>query len=651
MLLGPAQAASAVVALRAVDDDGAATPFDCNAPTAGSAFATISAAVTASSAGDFIKVCPGAYNEQVTVNKSLTLLGAQAGVDARDPARTGAAGTESVATGALNAGKTPFSVTANNVTIDGFTVEDATSSINLGFGIVLGGGTSGQVFRNNVVTNNIAGLSLGSDSTTIQHNVFKSNNKAGPVSGTGIYTDQFNAGSPLTFVMIDGNDFSANQNVGVLLGSTDATKPDSNITVSANTFENNGNGFLALDWTGSTFSRNVVTGSSGSQVVLGGGVVNSTVAQNVITGGAARGVRVGNFGGGPANSIVNASCNNISGNGTRGLEVDAASYTGTLDAGFNWWGSPTGPTIPSNPGGTGQVVLDSGGHVSFAPFLTSGVDSDPATVGFQCLPRVSVADAGITEGNSGSATVDVPVTLDTPSSGSVVVEVATEDGSATAGSDYTATSATLTFTSGETSKTVSVPVAGDTALEPDETFNVRISTSTGAGIGDGVGVATIANDDALPTPAVPPGQVADLTAPVASALKFQPSSFPAATSGPSVVAAAAKKPRKTGAKVTYGLTEAATTTFTVERAVAGRISRGTCRPQTRANRSGRRCTLFRPVPGSFTHAGGVNVNSFRFTGRLGGKTLKPASYRLNAVPADAAGNVGQTVRASFTIKR
>ena len=57
-----AQPASAVVVLRVVDDDGQATPLDCNAGGAASAHTTITAAVTASSAGDFIKVCPGTYN-------------------------------------------------------------------------------------------------------------------------------------------------------------------------------------------------------------------------------------------------------------------------------------------------------------------------------------------------------------------------------------------------------------------------------------------------------------------------------------------------------------------------------------------------------------------------------------------------------------
>ena len=619
------QPASAAVVLRVVDDDGQATPFDCNAGGAGSALTTIGAAVTASAAGDFVKVCPGTYNEQVTVNKALTLLGAQAGVDARG--RSGVAGTESIVRGAGTPRTTPFNVTASSVTIDGFTVQDQTDSNNLGFGIFLTAGLTGEIVRNNIVQNNIAGLSLGSDNTTIQRNVFRNNNQPGPISGTGIYTDQFQAGGTLSNVTIDNNDFSGNLNVGVLLGSTAAASPASNVDVSQNTFTGNGNGFLAFNWVFGDFLRNAVTASAGSQVLLGGGVSNATLTENTVSGGSARGIRVGDFGGGGTNSLVTARCNSITGNTAAGLEIDSAAgaYTGTLAASFNWWGSATGPTIASNPGGTGQSIVDPGAQVAFTPFLTNGTDTDPATPGFQCLPRASAADATIAEGDSGTATVDVPVTLDNPSSSTVTIAFETQDGTATAGSDYSATSGTLTFSAGEQSKVVSVPVSGDTVLEPDETFTVKLSSPSGASIADDTGTVTISNDEPQP----------DVTDPVAGGLRLRPSSF---------------KPRA-GTTISYTLSEAATTTFTVERVLPGRVKGGECRRESTSNRTGRRCKLFKRVRGRFTHQGAAGPNSLRFKGRVGGRKLAPGSYRLNAAPKDAAGNVGRKARAAFKIKR
>ena len=620
-----AQPASAVVVMRVVDDDGAATPLDCNAGAPASAHTTISAAVTAAVAGDFIKVCPGTYNEQVTVNKALTLMGAQAGVDARG--RSGAAGTESIVRGAGTPRTTPFNVTASTVTIDGFTVQDQTDSNNLGFGIFLTAGLTGETVRNNIVQNNIAGLSLGSDNTTIQHNVFRNNNNAGPISGTGIYSDQFQAGGTLSNVTIGANEFTGNQNVGVLLGSTTAASPATNVGVIQNTFTDNGNGFLAFNWGLGVFFGNTVTGSTGSQVLLGGGVNNVTLTENTISGGAARGIRVGDFGGGGTNSLVTARCNSITGNAGAGLEIDSAAgaFTGTLNATFNWWDSSTGPTIASNPGGTGESIVDPGAEVAYTPFLTSGVDSEPETPGFQCEPRASAADATIAEGGSGTATVDIPVTLDNPSPNTVTIAFETQDGTATAGSDYTTTAGTLTFAVGEQRKVVSVPVAGDTVLEPDETFTVKLSAPSNATIADDTGLVTITNDEPQP----------DLTAPVAGDLRLRPSGF---------------RP-STGTTINYTLSEAATTTFTVERVLPGRRKGGKCRRESKSNRTGRRCKRFKRVRGTFTHQGAAGGNSLKFNGRVGGRKLRPGSYRLSAVPKDAAGNVGGRARASFRVKR
>ena len=73
----------------------------------------------------------------------------------------------------------------------------------------------------------------------------------------------------------------------------------------------------------------------------------------------------------------------------------------------------------------------------------------------------------------------------------MTVDYATENGTATAGTDYTATSGTLTFAPGETAKTVEVPVADDTVSDDGETLTLALSNPSGAGIwsegGDGHG--------------------------------------------------------------------------------------------------------------------------------------------------------------------
>jgi len=111
---------------------------------------------------------------------------------------------------------------------------------------------------------------------------------------------------------------------------------------------------------------------------------------------------------------------------------------------------------------------------------------------------LSVGDASITEGASGTANATFPVTRTGSLTAPASVRIKTTDATATAPADYTALAAqTLSFTAGQASRTVSVPVAGDTTLEGDETFTLDLSTPlSGATIADAQGVATIADDEA-----------------------------------------------------------------------------------------------------------------------------------------------------------
>src|SRR5436309_2793528 len=63
----------------------------------------------------------------------------------------------------------------------------------------------------------------------------------------------------------------------------------------------------------------------------------------------------------------------------------------------------------------------------------------------------------------------------------VSVDYATSDGSAKAGSDYTATSGTLTFAPGETSKTFAVPVTDDAIVNGPRTVNLKLSHPVASG--------------------------------------------------------------------------------------------------------------------------------------------------------------------------
>ena len=120
----------------------------------------------------------------------------------------------------------------------------------------------------------------------------------------------------------------------------------------------------------------------------------------------------------------------------------------------------------------------------------------PLTVTVPGPAALSVADASVDEGPG--AVLDFAVTLDRERHAAVTVDYATSDETATAGSDYTATSGTLTFGAGETSKTVSVPVADDSHDDDGETLTLTLSNASGARIADGEATGTINNSDAIP---------------------------------------------------------------------------------------------------------------------------------------------------------
>ncbi len=119
-------------------------------------------------------------------------------------------------------------------------------------------------------------------------------------------------------------------------------------------------------------------------------------------------------------------------------------------------------------------------------------------------PTIAINDVSLNEGNSGTTSFVFTVSLSAASGQTVTVNYSTADGTATAGSDYTAIPNTvLTFAPGETTKSVTVLVNGDTTPEANETFNVNLATPTNATIADPQGLGTIVNDDAaLPSLAI-----------------------------------------------------------------------------------------------------------------------------------------------------
>ena len=106
---------------------------------------------------------------------------------------------------------------------------------------------------------------------------------------------------------------------------------------------------------------------------------------------------------------------------------------------------------------------------------SGGSGSGGNTTAPPSLPVVQTGNYEVTEGDAGNVTLSMDVRLSRAADGVATIDYATEDGSATAPSDYDSASGTITFAVGSTLQTVDVVVHGDTDIEVDESFALRFS--------------------------------------------------------------------------------------------------------------------------------------------------------------------------------
>jgi parallel beta-helix repeat protein len=166
------------------------------------------------------------------------------------------------------------------------------------------------------------------------------------------------------------------------------------------------------------------------------------------------------------------------------VQYRTAGTGSATDLTCNWWGADASP-----------------GYAGSAPWLTTA-DLDGACDG-GTPPVISIGNASVKEGNSGSAVANVPVTLNHTYPSAVTVHYATAVGGgfsakekATANADYPAAAGTLTIPANTTSATIPIAVTGDVKLENNEKFLVNLSSPTNATLSMAQsGIVTIGNDE------------------------------------------------------------------------------------------------------------------------------------------------------------
>ncbi len=257
----------------------------CSVPS--SAYPTIQSAVSDPGCA-VINVAPGNYPENVVIYRSLTLNGAQAGVDART--RTGGSG-ESV----IDGGIANVTINADNVTLDGFTLP---GPVNQGSAaVVMMGSNKGEKIQNNVFQNPGRAASFNTSNTTFFQNAVHNT----PTAGDGFQENSSTASNVLVLNNSFDGGSGANYNADVtILGPN-----SSNISVIGNTSTIDSTLVALFQTNGALVAGNKVTNPSGSAIYIGGNDSNITVSGNQISGGAYSAVRVSNaFGQGPSSNIT-----------------------------------------------------------------------------------------------------------------------------------------------------------------------------------------------------------------------------------------------------------------------------------------------------------------------------------------------------------
>ncbi|MCW5759543.1 MAG: hypothetical protein KIS90_07230, partial [Phenylobacterium sp.] len=306
------------------------------------------------------------------------------------------------------------------------------------------------------------------------------------------------SGDGTTFTNVPDGAFTTPQ--ALQAGATFVADTNTGLTLTG--LSVNAGDYLYLRWT----HQNAAAGSgSRDEVGIDNVVVNATQAG---AGGSTIGiddvtVTEGDSGASVATFTITRT------GGTEAFSVDYATAPGTASAGSDYVSASgtvmfgvgeTSKTITVTINGDTEFEADETFFVNLAN-ATNGVTIGDAqgqgTIANDDAPppSVSIDDVTVAEGDSGTTIATFTLTR-TGGDGAFSVDYATANGTATAGSDYVAASGTVNFGVGETSKTVTVTINGDTTSEPDETFFVNLTNPTGgAVIGDAQGQGTIANDD------------------------------------------------------------------------------------------------------------------------------------------------------------
>ncbi len=359
--------------LTAANVANAATP--CEVPT--TPYPTIQDAVNDTSCTT-IDVAPNFTSSgSINIDRTLTLNGAQAGVDARSRS-----GGESLLTAA--SGQPAITIDAPNVVVDGFTVMTPTNPAPSGsvYGIVVKGTASGSVITNNIFSNiastgnNATAQAIyvanGSDGVEISHNLI--DNVSSPGSAKGVFVGYSASTDPSVGVVINSNqikDISSTNSgaYGVLVNNGNGSTSNYGLVIGDNDISglSSNTGWVHAVGIEADAPNVTVTGNTFSDLTADSPDVVAVWFESEDTSYGSARVNGNNFNFGRRPSVY-------------GIEVDSTLSVGSVDGTCNYWGSASGPNLASASQDSGHGALVSTG-VTFDPWSKNAAPQGP------CVPN------------------------------------------------------------------------------------------------------------------------------------------------------------------------------------------------------------------------------------------------------------------------
>lgn len=340
------------------------------------------------------------------------------------------------------------------------------------FSSVLGAATiggSGSGSGNVVAGNGLSGILVGTaDLLTIQGNTI---GRSDAPNARGILIN----GSSGNGLSVGGIAAGQGNNIGFNTGAGVAVAGTANAGIRGNSIHDNGGLGIDLANNGAT-PNDALDADTGGNGLLNFPVINTAI----ISGGS---TQVSGTYAGLASTALTIDFYSNTANGE--AETYLGSTAVTTDAlGAAEFTQPL-PAVPA-----GRTISATANRLG-SPLQTSEISASIAA-----SAALTISDVTLAEGASGTKSFTFTITLGASVATSVSLDYATADNTAISSSDYQAASGTLTFTPGQTTKTVTVAVQGDLIAEQTESFFVNLSNATGAVLSDAQGLGTITNDDA-----------------------------------------------------------------------------------------------------------------------------------------------------------